>query len=185
MTGFGRTGEIFAMDKLSQQPDIMCLSKGITGGTMAMGVTSCTDNIYNAFLSEDKLKTLFHGHSYTANPIACSAALASMDLLLQPETIENIRRIEQQHTSFRKEISNHPKLSDVRQTGTILALEWKTEAGTSYFNELRDKLYNFFLDQGIILRPLGNIIYILPPYCISNDELAYIYAKIEEALEQF
>jgi adenosylmethionine-8-amino-7-oxononanoate aminotransferase len=185
MTGFGRTGEIFAMNKLSRQPDIMCLSKGLTGGTMALGITSCTENIYNAFLSDDKLKTFFHGHSYTANPIACSAALASMDLLLQPETLENIRRIGEQHSNFRKKLQDHPKLLNVRQTGTILALEWKTDRGTSYFNDLRDKLYNFFLDGGIILRPLGNIIYILPPYCISNEELAYIYAKIEEALERF
>jgi len=185
MTGFGRTGELFAMGKLTQQPDIMCLSKGLTGGTMALGVTSCTENIYNAFLSDDKLKTFFHGHSFTANPVACSAALASMDLLLQPETMENIRRISEQHSNFRRKIQDHSKLRDVRQTGTILALEWKTEDGTSYFNNLRDNLYNFFLEQGIILRPLGNIIYILPPYCIRNDQLAYIYAKIEEALERF
>jgi adenosylmethionine-8-amino-7-oxononanoate aminotransferase len=185
MTGFGRTGDLFAMNKLTHQPDIMCLSKGLTGGTMALGVTSCTEDIYKAFLSDDKLKTFFHGHSFTANPVACSAALASMDLLLQPGTMENIRRIVQQHSDFRKKIKNHPKLKDVRQTGTILAMEWKAEGGTSYFNNLRDTLYRFFLEQGIILRPLGNIIYILPPYCISNDQLAYIYAKIEEALERF
>jgi adenosylmethionine-8-amino-7-oxononanoate aminotransferase len=185
MTGFGRTGKLFAMDHLVQQPDIVCLSKGLTGGTMAMGVTSSTENIYSAFLSDDKMKTFFHGHSYTANPVACAAALASMDLLLKPESMGNIQRISSQHTKFRDKIQHHSKLKDVRQTGTILALEWKTEAGTSYFNDLRDKLYNFLLEQGIILRPLGNIIYILPPYCISNDELAYIYRKIEEALERF
>lgn len=185
MTGFGRTGKFFATDHLNYQPDIMCFSKGITGGTMALGVTSCTREIYDAFLSDDKLKTLFHGHSFTANAVACSAALASLDLLLLPQTMESIRRVSEQHANFRDKIKDHPRLKDVRQTGTIIALEWKTESGTSYFADLRDKLYYFFLEQGIILRPLGNIIYILPPYCISNGELAYIYAKIEEALERF
>ena len=152
---------------------------------MALGVTSCKQAIYDAFLSDDKLKTFFHGHSFTANPIACAAALASLDLLLEPATFNNIIRITEQHTEFRKRIESHPKLQNVRQTGTIIALEWKTEAGTSYFNSLRDNLYNFFLSNGIILRPLGNIIYILPPYCISNEQLDYIYTKIEEALERF
>ncbi|HCN82584.1 MAG TPA: adenosylmethionine--8-amino-7-oxononanoate transaminase [Sphingobacteriaceae bacterium] len=185
MTGFGRTGELFAMDHLNERPDIVCLSKGLTGGTMALGVTSCTMDIYDAFLSDDKLKTLFHGHSFTANPLACAAALASMDLLLDAATFNNINRIAEQHAEFRKKIESHPKLKNVRQTGTIIAFEWETEAETSYFNSLRDNLYNFFLENGIILRPLGNIIYILPPYCISNEQLAYIYAKIEEALERF
>ena len=185
MTGFGRTGKLFACDYLNQKPDIMCFSKGITGGTMALGVTTCTKAIFNAFLSENKLKTLFHGHSFTANPIACSASLASMDLLLEPETMLNINRIGEQHKEFQNKFKHHSKLIDVRITGTILALEWKTESGTSYFNELRDNLYNFFLEQGIILRPLGNIIYILPPYCITASQLEYIYLKIEEALGRF
>src|SRR5471030_3228854 len=93
-TGFGRTGKRFACDHLTEQPDIMCFSKGLTGGTMAMGLTTCTQEIYNAFLSEDKMKTLFHGHSYTANPVTCAAALASMDLFLDDATMENIKRIE-------------------------------------------------------------------------------------------
>lgn len=185
MTGFGRTGKLFASDHLSSHADLMCFSKGLTGGTMALGITTCTASIYEAFLSDDKLKTLFHGHSFTANPIACSAALASMDLLLAEETIKNIERVVASHREFSAKIKVHPKLKSVRQTGTILALEWETSGQTSYFNELRDNLYNFFLDQGIILRPLGNIIYILPPYCMSNEELAFIYSKIEEALEQF
>lgn len=185
MTGFGRTGKLFASLHLTNQPDVMCFSKGLTGGTMALGVTTCSQEIYNAFLSTDKLKTLFHGHSFTANPVACSASLASLDLLLQPETLDNIARIVTQHQLFSEKIKNHHRLREVRQTGTILALEWKTEEGTSYFNNLRDQLYNFFLDEGILLRPLGNIIYILPPYCISNEQLAFIYKKIEEALNKF
>ena len=184
MTGFGRTGERFACDHLQQQPDIMCFSKGLTGGTMALGITTCTQQIYDAFLSDDKLKTLFHGHSFTANPIACAAALASMDLFLQPDTMTNIKRIEARHQQFGEQIKTHPKVKEVRQTGTIIAIEWETGVGTSYFSTLRDKLYLYFLDAGIILRPLGNIIYILPPYCITNEELVYIYQKIEDALEE-
>jgi adenosylmethionine-8-amino-7-oxononanoate aminotransferase len=183
-TGFGRTGKLFACDYVMEQPDIMCFSKGLTGGTMAFGLTTCTQEIYDAFLSEDKLKTLFHGHSYTANPVACSAALASLDLTLEPATMENIKRIEAMHRQFAAKISHHPKIKTTRQTGTIIAMEWETGSSTSYFSSLRDRLYQYFLDAGIILRPLGNILYILPPYCITNDELNYIYSKIEQALEE-
>lgn len=185
MTGFGRTGKIFASDYLTTKPDIVCLSKGLTGGTMALGVTSCTQSIYDAFLSENKLKTFFHGHSFTANPIACAAAVASLELTLHPENLANIRRISDCHSRFAEKISSHAKLKDVRQTGTILAFEWETEGNSSYFSSLRDSLYSYFLKEGIILRPLGNIIYILPPYCITNEQLDFIYSKIEEALELF
>ena len=183
-TGFGRTGKNFASDHLTEQPDIMCFSKGLTGGTMALGVTTCSTQIYDAFLSDDRLKTLFHGHSFTANPVACAAALASMDLFIEPSTRQNIERIEQMHTLFLQKIKNHPKIKTIRQTGTILAMEWETGNDTSYFSSLRDTLYNYFLNAGIILRPLGNIIYILPPYCITNDELAYIYSHVERALTE-
>jgi len=182
-TGFGRTGKLFACDYLSQQPDIMCFSKGLTGGTMALGLTTCTQKIYDAFLSDDKLKTLFHGHSYTANPVACSAALASLDITLQDATMQNIKRIEKMHNGFADKIKNHPKVRTIRQIGTIVAMEWEIGDNTSYFSSLRDRLYTYFLDAGIILRPLGNILYILPPYCITDAELNYIYAKIEQALE--
>jgi adenosylmethionine---8-amino-7-oxononanoate aminotransferase len=183
-TGFGRTGKRFACDHLDERPDIMCFSKGLTGGTMALGLTTCSQQIYDAFLSDDRLKTLFHGHSFTANPVACSAALASLDIFLAPETAENIQRIENAHREFTLKIKDHPKIKTIRQTGTVLAMEWQTDNDTSYFNSLRDTLYNFFLDAGIILRPLGNILYILPPYCITDDELNYIYAKIEEGLHR-
>ena len=181
-TGFGRTGKPFACNHVSESPDIMCFSKGLTGGTMALGVTTCTQQIFNAFLSDDKLKTLFHGHSFTANPVACSSALASMDLFLEEATEKNIERISEQHAAFAERIKNHPKLKSVRQTGTIIAMEWDTGASTSYFSNLRDRLYKYFLAAGIILRPLGNVLYILPPYCISNGDLHYIYGKIEQAL---
>ncbi|HEY9194790.1 MAG TPA: adenosylmethionine--8-amino-7-oxononanoate transaminase [Mucilaginibacter sp.] len=183
-TGFGRTGKAFACNHLNVQPDIMCFSKGLTGGTMALGLTTCTQEIYDAFLSDDRLKTLFHGHSFTANPIACASALASLDLFEQPETTTNISRIATAHAGFAEKIKHHPKIKTVRQTGTILAMEWETGDNTSYFNSLRDKLYHYFLAEGIILRPLGNVVYILPPYCISDAELQYVYSKIEQALQE-
>ena len=181
-TGFGRPGKPFACNHVAEKPDIMCFSKGLTGGTMALGITTSTQQIFDAFLSDDKLNTLFHGHSFTANPIACSSALASMDIFLEEATSASIKRISDQHASFAEKIKHHPKLKDVRQTGTILALEWNTGSNTSYFSSLRDVLYKYFLDAGIILRPLGNVVYILPPYCISNADLEYIYSKIEQAL---
>jgi adenosylmethionine-8-amino-7-oxononanoate aminotransferase len=163
-TGFGRTGKRFACDHINAQPDIMCFSKGLTGGTMALGVTTSTQRIFDAFLSDDKLKTLFHGHSFTANPVACSAALASLDLFVEQSTSDNIARITASHSQFAAKIKHHPKIKTVRQTGTIIAMEWETGDNTSYFSSLRDKLYHYFLAAGIILRPLGNVLYILPPY---------------------
>ncbi len=182
MTGFYRSGNFFATDIIAEKPDIFCLSKGITGGVMAMGVTSCSQEIFDAFLSDDKTKTLYHGHSYTANPIACTAATASMDLYEEPSCYANIKRIEEKHKVFFEKIKNHSSILDIRQKGTIIALELYADEDTSYLNSLRDKAYAFFLNKGIILRPLGNIIYVLPPYCISNDDLDYIYQSIEEFL---
>lgn len=182
MTGFGRTGKYFSCEALTNKPDIFCLSKGLTGGTMPMGVTTCNSKVFDAFLSEDKLKTLYHGHSYTANPIACAASLASLDILLAPETMANINRVVASHAQFAIKIAAHPKVKAIRQTGTILALEWETGDDTSYFSTLRNQLYQYFIERGILLRPLGNILYILAPYVISNDDLEYIYQTIEQAL---
>lgn len=182
MTGFGRTGTYFSCEALEHHPDIFCLSKGLTGGTMPLGVTTCNAKIFDAFLSEDKLKTLYHGHSFTANPVSIAASLASLDILLAPETLQNIQRISKRHAGFAEQIREHDKLKDVRQTGTILVMEWDTGSDTSYLSELRNQLYLYFLNKGIILRPLGNIIYILPPYVISNEDLDYIYQTILQAL---
>ena len=185
-TGFGRTGKNFAVDYLDQEPDIMCFSKGLTGGTMPLGVTTCTKEIYNAFLSVDKLKTLFHGHSFTANPLACTAASASIDLLLKQETQDQIEMISCSHQGFanklksRKEKS-YERVKEVRITGTLIAIELEAEGGSSYFSSIRDLLYDYFMENGILMRPLGNVIYILPPYCISSKDLIYIYQKIEGA----
>ena len=183
MTGFGRTGKLFASNYLTQKPDLMCLSKGLTGGTMALGVTSCAQEIYDAFLSDDKFKTLFHGHSFTANPLACTAALASMDLLLQTETQESIQRISQRHTAFTDRLRAFSTVRNIRQRGTLLAFELNAAEETSYFNTIRDKAYNFLLERGVLMRPLGNVLYLMPPYCTTNEQLAYTYSQIEELLQ--
>jgi adenosylmethionine---8-amino-7-oxononanoate aminotransferase len=182
MTGFGRTGNLFAVDYLTQKPDIICLSKGITGGTMALGVTSCSADIYNAFLSNDKSKTFFHGHSFTANPIACAAALASLELLMEESCQEAIGDIFESHKAFSQKIDDFPSVKEIRITGTIMAIELKTGEKGGYFSGIRDFIYDYFLKKGIILRPLGNVLYVLPPYCISKDDLQYIYKTIVEFL---
>ncbi|MBC5775059.1 adenosylmethionine--8-amino-7-oxononanoate transaminase [Pontibacter sp. KCTC 32443] len=177
MTGFGRTGKLFASHYLQHRPDMVCLSKGLTGGTMALGVTTCNDKIYDAFLADDKSKTLFHGHSYTANPVACAAGIASLELLLNPVTQQSIIRIATKHQAFAEELKQLSGIREVRQQGTILAIEFADES-TSYFSNLRDTLYNFALGQGVILRPLGNIIYIIPPYCITDEQLEKVHQVI-------
>lgn len=184
MTGFGRTGKYFSCEALKTQPDIFCLSKGLTGGTMPLGVTTCNPKVFDAFLSDDKLKTLYHGHSFTANPVACAASLASLDILLEPETLQHIKRIETMHAAFAESIKGHPKLKDIRQAGTILVMEWETGGDTTYLSGLRDQLYLYFLERGIVLRPLGNVLYILPPYVISDEDLVYIYQTILQALKE-
>jgi adenosylmethionine-8-amino-7-oxononanoate aminotransferase len=182
MTGFGRTGKFFASDYVAEQPDIVCLSKGLTGGAMAFGVTSCTDAIYQAFYSSDKTRTLFHGHSYTANPLACTAALASLDLMEREETWQNIARIHNSHMAAMEKLKHQQGVKDCRVTGTILAVELETGDDASYLSEVRDHLYEYFISQGILLRPLGNIVYILPPYCIAAADLQRVYDTISTAI---
>lgn len=182
MTGFGRTGELFASNYMHQKPDIICLSKGLTGGTMALGVTACTDAIYQAYLDDDLMKTFFHGHSFTANPLACTAALASLDLLEQLACMQQIAWISEQNRLFAKNI--HPKkgLKNIRTIGTILAFE--INAGKDeYLNTIGASLTAKSMQNGVYLRPLGNTVYIMPPYCIKNAELCRIFNNIEELIE--
>ncbi len=181
-TGFCRTGKMFASDYLTNKPDIVTISKGITGGTVPLGVTSCNEKILSAFTSSEVEKTFFHGHSYTANPIACAASNASFELLTGEKCQQQIKKISQQHEAFKQKIKGHRNLQDVRTLGTILAIELKTQHGSSYFNDARKTIYSFFLDRDILLRPLGNIIYVLPPYIIDEDQLTTIYTFIEEFL---
>ena len=179
-TGFGRTGKMFACDYIHELPDIMAISKGITGGSMALGVTSCSQKIVSAFTSADFTKTFFHGHSYTANPIACAAANASFELLMKPECGEQIKMITRAHYAFMGNLQGHRSVKEVRCMGTILAIELKAVDETSYSNEMRKRIYPFFLERNILTRPLGNIIYVLPPYIIQDSELKVIYDCIEE-----
>lgn len=183
MTGFGKTGKIFACDYLAQQPDMMCLSKALTGGTIPMAITTFTQQLYDGFYDDDVNKALFHGHTFTANPTGCAAALASLDLLQQPGMMENIARINTKHLAFEAKIKSHPAIKTARVLGVIFALEIARE-GESYYGSFRNRLYDFFIDKGIILRPVGNIVYILPPYIISDEYLEKIYDAIEEAIEK-
>lgn len=183
MTGFGRTGTLFACEQLTEKPDLVCLSKGLTGGFLPLGVTACTEEIFNAFLSDQLSQAFLHGHSYTANPLACSAALASLDLLLDNHCTLQRRMIEACHRKFCDQWRHHPNLKRCEYLGTILALEYRAES-SSYFQSIRNRLYHFFLSKGILLRPLGNVLYILPPYCIQEDELKGIYDHIIFSLEK-
>ncbi|MFT3679547.1 MAG: adenosylmethionine--8-amino-7-oxononanoate transaminase [Ferruginibacter sp.] len=184
MTGFGRTGKNFAIEYLNDQPDIICLSKGITGGFMPLGVTVCSQKIFDAFYDDSKTKTFFHGHSYTANPLACAAANASMKILVSGKCQLQIQQIVNNHTIFAKKISSHPFVKQVRQTGTIIAVEFNTKENSSYFNSIQKTAYNYYLSKGVFLRPLGNIIYIMPPYCISAEELEKVYEVIKDSLDE-
>jgi adenosylmethionine-8-amino-7-oxononanoate aminotransferase len=183
MTGFGKTGKTFATDYLENKPDMMCLSKALTGGTIPMAITTFTQEIFDGFYDDDINKALFHGHTFTANPTGCSAALASIDLLQTNEMQVNIQRVNQSHLEFESEIKNHPKVKTTRVLGVIFALEIKTDTQESYYGTMRNKLYNFFIENGVILRPVGNIVYILPPYIITENQLQKVYQTIENALE--
>lgn len=177
MTGFGRTGKLFACDYLINKPDIICLSKGLTGGTMALGATATSRNIFEAFASEDKMKTFFHGHSFTANPIACAAALASLDLIEKNNCAEMIEKITDDNKIFTQTLTTNNskgKIKKIRQTGTIVAFE--LQSGTDgYLNSVSNLITQQALHDGIYLRPLGNTVYIMPPYCISDLQLNRIY----------
>ena len=182
MTGFGRTGKPFACDYLENKPDIISISKGLTGGTMPMGITACSQKIISAFDSDDLMKTFFHGHSYTANPLGCAVANASLDIFLSETCQNNIKRVSKKHQVFMKKCSGLSNIKNIRSFGTILAIEMANNESTSYFNKDRNNLYNHFLEQNILLRPLGNVIYIMAPYIITNEQLDTVYHAIWEFL---
>jgi adenosylmethionine-8-amino-7-oxononanoate aminotransferase len=184
MTGFGKTGKNFACDYLSVQPDMMCLSKALTGGTIPMAITTFTQQLFDGFYDDDVNKALFHGHTFTANPTGCAAALASLDLLLSNEMQDNITRINKSHLAFKEEIENHPRVKTVRVLGVILALEITRDGAEDYYGGFRNRLYNFFLENGVIMRPVGNIVYVLPPYIMSDALLTEVYDVIKKALEE-
>jgi len=180
MTGFGKTGKHFASDYLSQQPDVMCLSKALSAGMVGMGITSCTKKVYKAFYADDVAKGLFHGHTYTGNPLACAAAIAGIELLQSQEIQESIKTIMSLNQMFADKIRKHPMVGEVRQIGVILALDLNLEM--ERYGNARDEIFQFFMSRGIFLRPLGKTIYILPPYVITEAQLAKIYDVIEDYL---
>lgn len=181
MTGFGRTGKLFASEYMEQKPDIICLSKGLTGGTMALGVTACSEKIVEAFNTPDKLKTFFHGHSFTANPIACSAALASLDLLMQPSCLHQIELVSAVNRKYAQLLSAYPSVKNIRGIGTILAFEIN-KGEDEYLNTVSETVTAEMLSKGIYLRPLGNTVYIMPPYCITEEQLDFIFTSLFELL---
>lgn len=186
MTGFGRTGKLFASEYLHEKPDIICLSKGLTGGTMALGVTACTQKIYDAFVHDNKLSTFFHGHSFTANPIACSAAIASIELLKLENTSASITAITNSNEQFYNSLlhKNFSVIKNIRMLGTILAFDIAV-GKTEYLNNIATTITQFALNNGVYLRPLGNTVYIMPPYCITTQELHKIYTVIEMIINQY
>ena len=182
MTGWGRTGRLFAMDYVQDKPDIVCLSKGLTGGVLPLGLTVATQVIFESFLSEEKTKALLHGHSFTWNALACAVACANIELIKEPDFKENIDRIKEQHELFKSKLEYNSKLSEIRCLGTIIAIEIK-DTNADYFSSLRDEAYTYFLSIGLLIRPLGNVIFLNPPYCTTNQELEKMYKGIGDFIE--
>jgi adenosylmethionine---8-amino-7-oxononanoate aminotransferase len=182
LTGFGRTGKMFACALAGVVPDLMCLSKGITGGFLPMGVTLCTEKVESAFRSKNRLHTFFHGHSYTGNALACAAANASLQIFDDEPVFDRISMIAQVNAQRLEQMRQQHQVGDTRQMGTIGAIELRAE-DAGYLSAMRPKLYSFFIDRGVLLRPLGNVVYVLPPYVISSDELHHVYDVILDAIQ--
>jgi len=182
LTGFGRTGKMFACDLAGVVPDLMCLSKGITGGFLPMGATLCSDRVESAFRSENRQHTFYHGHSYTGNALACAAANASLKIFDDEPVFDRITGIAMINSERLSQLKEYAKVGDVQQIGTMGAVELRAE-DAGYLSAMRPKLYNFFLERGVLLRPLGNVVYVLPPYVISADELNHVYDVIVEAVQ--
>jgi adenosylmethionine---8-amino-7-oxononanoate aminotransferase len=181
LTGFGRCGSMFACELAGVTPDLMCLSKGLTGGVLPMGATVCTSQIHEAFVSQDRTRTFHHGHSYTGNPLAAAAGVASLRIFETEPVLARIKKIEQIHRERLAAITAHPVVGDTRSIGVVAAVELRSD-DAGYFSKLRPKLYKFFIEAGVLLRPLGNVIYVLPPYVISESDLHLIHDRIAESL---
>ncbi|VBB69848.1 Adenosylmethionine-8-amino-7-oxononanoate aminotransferase [invertebrate metagenome] len=181
MTGFGRTGRPFATLTAQVTPDIICLAKGLTGGFLPMSVTVCRDSIYQAFLGESFDRALAHGHSFTANPLACAAALASLHLLMSSQTEAALQTIEHHHRARLQRLAKHPRVKQPRVTGTVAAFNVAGQ-DSGYGAKVGQQVRNFCMARGLLLRPLGNVVYLLPPYCITPAQLNKAYDLIEESL---
>lgn len=184
MTGFGRTGTMFACQQADFVPDLMCMSKGLTGGFLPLGATLCTKDIYNAFYHKDKAKMFFHSSSFMGNPLSCAAANASLRIWEDDEAAQDkIDNIAKSHAEAAVCFARRGDMTNIRQKGTMLAMDLVVEDG-GYLSDIQPKLYESFLSQGVLLRPLGNTVYILPPYCISEDDLDAVYSAVNVALDE-
>ena len=182
MTGFGRTGDWFASLRAQVEPDLIALAKGLTGGFLPLSVTVASDKIYEAFNSSDPMKTFWHGHSYTANPIGCAAGLASMELMHENEP--TFSAMEDWHHHELHQLRDHPKLKKHRVKGTIAAMEIDTDEEDGYLNPIANKIKDECVDKGLLLRPLGNVLYLMPPYCTTREQLHEMYEGIVELIDE-
>lgn len=182
LTGFGRTGTMFACEQAQISPDIMCLSKGLTGGALPLAATLCTDAVYEAFLSDDRERTLFHGHSFTGNALGCAAALASLEVFAREPVMERIAAIASTHARCLERLRSHPRVAAVRQAGTVAALEI-SGAGQGYLAEAGIRLRRYYEQRRLMLRPLGPVVYVLPPYRITPGELEWVWETITASLD--
>lgn len=180
LTGFGRTGPLFACEHAGISPDIICLSKGITGGFLPLGATVATEEIFSVFSSDDRARTLFHGHSYTANPISCAAARASLSLL-DAGSANKRKEIEAAHRRGIVRVSAFSGVRNTRVLGTVAAFD--IGGSPNYLEPVGEKLSRFALERNVLLRPLGNVVYLLPPYCTTAAQLELTYGVIAEFLE--
>ena len=180
MTGWGRTGTMFACEQARVTPDIACYSKGLTGGSLPLAVTLCRHEIFRAHYATDRRRTFFHSSSFTANPIACAAALANLDIWETEPVLQRIAALSALQATQLTRFRDHPRLANVRQTGTIAALDFEvSDAG--YLAQIGPKLKACFANARVLLRPLGNTIYVLPPYCVTASDLEFVYDAIEAA----
>ena len=186
MTGFGRTGTMFACEQADIMPDIMCLSKGMTGGFLPMGLTLCTHDIFEAYYHEDRAKMFFHSTSFTGNALSCAAANASLDIWESEPVFERIEHITKSHSTAAKELAQHNNIANIRHKGTMLALDivMDDEKGTDYLSTLQQRLYGLALERNVLLRPLGNTLDMLPPYCVTDEDLQEIYATVKNVAAQ-
>jgi adenosylmethionine-8-amino-7-oxononanoate aminotransferase len=182
LTGFGRTGRMFACEHAAITPDILCLSKALTAGYLPLAVTAATETIYEAFLDDDRSKAFFHGHSYTANPLGCAVAIASLKIFEEEGTLERVQTLELQFRQRLERLRNFPMVGDVRGIGGVAAIELITKDG-GYLDRIGPQLAKAFLDQGLLLRPLGNIVYFMPPYAITESEVEWAFDRMEEVLQ--
>jgi adenosylmethionine-8-amino-7-oxononanoate aminotransferase len=184
MTGFGRTGTLFALDQVGRTPDFICLSKGLTGGFLPLSLTVTTHEIYDAFLGDTFQTAFAHGHSYTANPLGCAAAIASLKLLRSPEVQQQIHQIAHVHQERLGQFAqNKSSLCNFRSKGTIAAFDLAEES-VSYGHPRSEFLRKQLHEKGLLMRPLGRTFYLLPPYCLSETELHHAYDIIEEVMKK-